>query len=169
MAQSVFKSEQGRRAIVACYENALAEAASRLPLRRRIVQTALGDTHVIEAGDASRPPLVLLHGTASNSATWLADIPVWSRHFRVVAADIVGEPGLSEDRRITLPIQFFAGSDDRLVHSAASVERLVRLLPHAEAYPLENCGHAILGKSDEILGFLVKSGASSTRQSPSGG
>ncbi|MBN1948013.1 MAG: alpha/beta fold hydrolase [Bradymonadales bacterium] len=102
MARSVFKSEEGRRAIVACYEKVLAEAASRCPHRRRIVKTVLGDTHVIEAGDGSQPPLVLLHGTASNSATWLADIPAWSQHFRVIATDIVGEPGLSEDRHVTL-------------------------------------------------------------------
>lgn len=99
---SVFKSEEGRQAIVACYEKALSKASAQYPLRRRTVETALGKTHLIEAGPEEGPALLLLHGTASNSATWLADIPQWSRHFRVVAADIPGEPGLSEDRRITL-------------------------------------------------------------------
>src|SRR5512137_2415948 len=102
MVQSVFKSETGRRALVACYEKALAQAATTLPIRRRIIETALGDTHVIEAGAADNAPLVLLHGTASNSATWLGDMALWSRHFHVIAADIVGEPGLSADRRLTL-------------------------------------------------------------------
>lgn len=281
MARSVFKSKEGRRAIVTCYEKVLAQAASRCPHRRHIVPTALGKTHVIEAGDATQPPLVLLHGTASNSATWLADVPAWSRHFRVIAVDILGEPGLSDDRRIILasdetstwisslldtmdvtracmvgmslggwmglhfairfpervealsliaasglapqrrsfifkalplallgdwgmrrvnkivcgnlelppeaeefmllvgrhfrpmlepvpvfsdgelqrlgmPVQFFAGSDDVLLHSAAAVRRLVQLLPHAQAHLLEDCGHAILDKGDEILGFLRK-------------
>jgi pimeloyl-ACP methyl ester carboxylesterase len=102
MAQSVFKSEEGRRAIVASYEKALSKASAQYPLRRCVVGTALGKTHLIEAGPERGPALLLLHGTASNSATWFGDIPHWSRHFRVIAADIPGEPGLSEDRRFTL-------------------------------------------------------------------
>jgi len=279
VTRSVYRSEHGRRAIAESYENTLQRAASAVPLRRRIVPTAFGSTHIIEAGAASDPTLLLLHGTASNSATWLADIPLWSSHFRVIAADIVGEPGLSEDRRLTLasedastwltslldelrlgrvrivgmslggwiglhfatrfpgrvealsllaasglaeqrrsflfialplamlgdwglkrinemvcrgvelpeearafmalvgrhyrpltepvpvftdeelvrlqmPIQLFAGSRDMLLHSDASVRRLVRLLPHAQAHLLDGCGHVIVGKSEDVLGFL---------------
>ncbi len=102
MVQSVFKSEEGRRAIAAAYERVLSKANSHFSFRRRVVGTALGETHLIEAGPENGPALLLLHGTASNSATWLADIPPWSRHFRVIAADIPGEPGQSEDRRLTL-------------------------------------------------------------------
>jgi pimeloyl-ACP methyl ester carboxylesterase len=102
MVRSAFKSENGRQAIVAGYESVLGRAAATVPFRRRMVSTAFGGTHVVEAGAADGPPLLLLHGTASNSATWMADIPLWSRHYRVIAADIVGEPGLSEDRRLTL-------------------------------------------------------------------
>ena len=102
MVQSVFKSEEGRQAIVASYEKAMGRASAQYPLRRRVVGTALGKTHLIEAGSEDGPALLLLHGTASNSAAWLADVPQWSRHFRVIAADIPGEPGLSEDRRLTL-------------------------------------------------------------------
>ncbi len=283
MAPSVFKSEEGRQAIVACYERILGEASARFSLRRRVVGTALGKTHVLEAGREGAPALLLLHGTASNSATWLADIPVWAGHFRVIAADIPGEPGLSEDRRITLassetegwlvslldalglssvrivgmslggwmglrlatrhpervdalsllsaaglapqrvsflfralpltllgdwglkrvnrivcrgiemhhdveefmllagrhfrpllepipvltdaelarltmPIQFLAGEKDALLHARASVERLKRLLPRAEAHLLPGCGHAVLGKTSEILEFQRRSG-----------
>jgi pimeloyl-ACP methyl ester carboxylesterase len=284
MMRSVFRSEHGRRAIVAHYENVLSRAASAVPHRRRIVATAFGGTHIIEAGAVDDPPLLLLHGTASNSATWMADIPLWSRHYRVIAADIVGEPGLSEDHRLTLasedastwltslldelrvprarivgmslggwiglhfatrfprrvealsllaasglarqrtsflfvalplamlgdwglkrihtmvcqgvqlpeealefmalvgrhfrpltepvpvfdddelvrlqmPIQCFAGSKDMLLNSEASVQRLSRLLPHAQVHLLRGCGHVIVGKSEDILGFLSIPGA----------
>jgi pimeloyl-ACP methyl ester carboxylesterase len=282
MAKSVFKSEQGRQEIVSCYEKILDREASAFPHSRRIVETAIGSTHVIEAGKADKPPLLLLHGTASNSATWLADIPLWSRHFRVIAADILGEPGKSEDRRLTLaseessvwlgslldalglthvrivgmslggwmglhfatrfpqrvealslivasglapqklsfifialplamlgnwgrgqinklvcagaeipaeaeefmrrvgrhfrpllepvpvfsdeelvrlqmPVQFFAGAKDMLIRSKASTQRLEKLLPHAEVHLLQDCGHVILGKGNEILHFLLRS------------
>ena len=76
------------------------------------------------------------------------------RHFRPLLEPV---PLFSDDelRRLQMPIQLFAGSNDMLLHAAASVERLVRLLPHAEAHLLEYSGHAILGKSEEILRFLV--------------
>jgi pimeloyl-ACP methyl ester carboxylesterase len=279
VARSVFKSEQGRQAIIASYEEVLARAAARLPLRRHTVETALGPTHVVEAGADDLPPLLLLHGTASNSATWLGDIPRWSTRFRAIAADIVGEPGLSADRRLTLasdepatwlaslldalavdrvrivgmslggwiglhfavrhpgrvaalslistsglapqkrsfllyalslallgdwgmrrvnqmvcgdvelpadalafmslvgrhfrplvepvpvfnddelrrlsmPLQLFAGGHDLLVHTRPSVERIKRVVPHAEAHLLEDRGHVIVDQGDEILRFL---------------
>ena len=283
MVQSVFKSEEGRRAIVASYERAVSRASAQYPLRRRAVETALGKTHLIEAGPEDGPALLLLHGTASNSATWLADIPQWSRAFRVIAADIPGEPGLSEDRRLTLaseepaqwleslldvlglpavrivgmslggwmglhfanrhpervqalslisasglarpkisflfvalpltllgdwglkkvnrivcrgveippdveefmilagrhfrpmlepvpvfrdeellrltmPIQFLYGKKDALLPAEASVRRLRKLLPHAEAHVFPDCGHAVIGKTDEILEFQLRRG-----------
>ncbi len=283
MAQSVFKSEEGRRALAASYEKALSKASSQVPFRRRFLETALGKTHLIEAGPEDAPPLLLLHGTASNSATWLADIPQWSRHFRVIAADIPGEPGLSEDRRLTLaseepaqwlesllnelgldavrivgmslggwiglhfatrhpqrvealslisagglarpkmsflfvalpltllgdwglkkinrivcrgveippeveefmilagrhfrpmlepvpvfrdeellrltmPIQLLAGKKDALLPAEASVRRLKRLLPDAETRLFPDCGHAVIGKADEILTFQLRAG-----------
>ncbi len=281
MAQSVFKSERGRQAIVACTERALSKAGSQVPFRRRIVETAIAKTHLIEAGPQDGPPLLLLHGTASNSATWFADIPVWECHYRVIAADIPGEPGLSEDRRLTLaseetvlwlgslldalglpsvrivgmslggwiglrfatrrpervqalslisasgfarpkmsflvvalpltllgdwglkrinrivcrgieihpdveefmnlagrhfrpllepvpvlgdeelarltmPIQFLAGKEDALLPAEASARRLKRLLPHAEVQVFPDCGHAVIGKADEILRFQMR-------------
>jgi pimeloyl-ACP methyl ester carboxylesterase len=90
------------RAIIACYEKVLDRATATFPLRRRVVETAFGDTHIVEAGTPGNPALLLLHGTASNTAAWMADIPLWAQHFHVIAADIVGEPGLSEDRRLKL-------------------------------------------------------------------
>jgi pimeloyl-ACP methyl ester carboxylesterase len=77
------------------------------------------------------------------------------RHFRPMLEPV---PVFSDDelQRLQMPVQFFAGRDDVLLHSAASVQRLVHLLPHAEAHLLEHCGHAIVGKGDEILQFLLK-------------
>jgi pimeloyl-ACP methyl ester carboxylesterase len=41
------------------------------------------------------PPLVLFHGSASNSAMWLSDMAVWASDRLVYAIDMIGEPGLS--------------------------------------------------------------------------
>ena len=100
--RSVFKSEAGRREITARYEAALDRAAGAFPLMRRTLETSFGRTHLIEAGPEDGAPLLLLHGTSGNSSAWLGDIPRWSEEFRVIAADIPGEPGLSADRRLLL-------------------------------------------------------------------
>jgi len=98
--RTIYRSEHGRRAIEGFYRRTLAAAA--VPLRTRLVETALARTHLIEAGPERGDIVLLLHGSASNSATWLGDIPIWSRHFRVIAADIPGHPGLSEARGFAL-------------------------------------------------------------------
>jgi len=277
---SPYRSEQGRRAIEDFCRRTLAGAGESL--RTRFVETGGGRTHLVEAGPAGGDLLLCLHGSASNSATWLGDIPVWSRHFRVIAADLPGHPGLSEARRLPLagdatatwlhgllgvigaetvrmvgmslggwaaldyacrypervralsllstgglaparrsflfkalplaflgdrgsdriqrlvfggaevpapvlefgrlvsrhyrpvtepvpvlgdaelsrlrmPVQYFGGARDVLSRAAGSAARLARLLPHAEVHLLEGCGHAVIGQTEAILSFLLRS------------
>ncbi|MBS1195354.1 MAG: alpha/beta hydrolase, partial [Actinobacteria bacterium] len=96
----VYRSERGRELILGSYRKVLAEAP--FPWRPRVVTTGGHRTHLIEAGAGDGDPLLLLHGSAANSATFLGDIPVWSREFRVIAADIPGHPGLSEGPPLAL-------------------------------------------------------------------
>ncbi|MBN2112974.1 MAG: alpha/beta fold hydrolase [Acidimicrobiia bacterium] len=98
--RAVYRSEPGRLVVTGFYRRILDEAPSAL--RRRFVPTGEGRTHLLEAGPEDGDVVLLLHGSASNSATWLGDIPVWARAFRVVAADIPGHPGLSEGLPLAL-------------------------------------------------------------------
>ena len=45
-------------------------------------------------------PMVLLHGSCSNSAAWLGDLPAFASQYHVYAIDIPGEPGNSADYRL---------------------------------------------------------------------
>jgi pimeloyl-ACP methyl ester carboxylesterase len=67
-----------------------------VPSLQRHLPTREGDTFVISSGPEDAPPLVLLHGSNSNSLMWMADIESWSMNFRVHAVDTIGDPGLSE-------------------------------------------------------------------------
>ena len=98
--RAIYRSEEGRRAVEDFYRRVLSEAP--MELRPRFVATDHGRTHLIEAGPEAGEALVLLHGSAANSATWLGDIPAWSRRFRVIALDIPGHPGLSEGPPLAL-------------------------------------------------------------------
>lgn len=93
----IYRSERGKLAIQRTYRELL--DGWPVPARRRTVETSLGATFVLESGPEDAPPLVLLHGSGTNAAMWRAEVPVWSRCFRVLALDLPGEPGLSAQVR----------------------------------------------------------------------
>ena len=70
-----------------------------VPFEPLTLPTRHGPTFVIASGEAGKPPLVLLHGSASNAVSWLGDVTEYSRHFRVYAVDLPGEPGRSAHTR----------------------------------------------------------------------
>lgn len=93
----IFRSEKGRREILAFYEDTLRQWP--LPAERGMIPTRHGDTFFITSGAEKLPPLVCIHGSASNSAMWMGSITTLARHFRVYALDLPGEPGLSAPLR----------------------------------------------------------------------
>jgi pimeloyl-ACP methyl ester carboxylesterase len=95
--ESVFTSPEGEAAIKALYGKMT--AAWPLPWERIRLDTEIGSTAVLACGGQGDPPLVLLHGTLSNSGIWLGDIAELARGRRVYALDIPGEPGYSDPRR----------------------------------------------------------------------
>jgi pimeloyl-ACP methyl ester carboxylesterase len=97
---SIYKSESGRQAIEAFYRKVLA----RWPIENQqmVVPTRHGDTFVVACGAVDAPPVVLLHGSGSNSAVWFRDVAEWAKQHRVYAVDVIGEPGLSAPSRPSL-------------------------------------------------------------------
>lgn len=94
---SVFKTPEGERVVHGAYRDLLRQwLVSHRQLR---VPTRHGETFVIVSGPEDGPALVLLHGTASNAGSWIVDVPIWSRHFRVFAIDIIGDAGFSAQVR----------------------------------------------------------------------
>lgn len=43
-------------------------------MEKLFIPTSLGRTLCIKSGDKKNPPMILIHGSLSNSATWMADI-----------------------------------------------------------------------------------------------
>ncbi len=117
MNQAVYKSEEGRRQIEAAYRAHL-DSPLGANLAKRTVETDQGSTFVIEKSEAGKPPLVLLHGSVSNSASWLGVIPLFAERFSVYCLDIPGEPGLSSQERLSLksdsPARWLRGALDAL-------------------------------------------------------
>jgi len=95
--QSIYKTEEGKKEIMALYDGVLA----RWPVNHETfsLPTRHGDTFIIASGKKNSPPLVLLHGSASNATSWVGDVEAYSQHFRVYAVDLPGEPGKSAENR----------------------------------------------------------------------
>ncbi|GAB2947746.1 alpha/beta hydrolase [Micromonospora polyrhachis] len=103
---SIYKSEAGEREIQRAYREAL--DSWPVPAAHVRVPTREGETFVVVSGPAGAPPLLLLHGSGANTAMWQGDVAAWSRHFRVHALDLIGEPGLSAPSRPPLGSEAYA-------------------------------------------------------------
>ncbi len=102
----IYKTPEGQRLVEEQYRRIL----TNWPVANRQfrVPTTQGETFVIACGDESAPPVVLLHGSLANSASWMGDVTLWAQGFRVFAIDIIGEPGLSAPSRPPLNSDAYA-------------------------------------------------------------
>lgn len=112
----VFRSDEGREKVLSAYRTIL----GHFPVAQRHVDTPLGRTFLIEAGAADAPPVVLLHGSCGNSAFWLGVILQLVPNFRVIAVDIVGEAGLSDEQRPDLESDAYVGWLEAVLDSIAA-------------------------------------------------
>lgn len=79
------------------YENSL--SLWNIPFQHVSVPTTFGQTHIVEAGSPDQEPLVLLHGAAFSSTMWYPNVQEWSKHFRIIAVDIIGDLNQSQGER----------------------------------------------------------------------
>ncbi|MFA7710918.1 MAG: alpha/beta hydrolase, partial [Candidatus Neomarinimicrobiota bacterium] len=101
MSKSVYKSREGRLILESLYRKAL--AAHLTPAYEQLfIPTEIAQTHVLRFGEKTNPPLIMIHGSVSNSATWLGNASDFIDHFYIYCVDIPGEPGLSEPTRMSL-------------------------------------------------------------------
>jgi pimeloyl-ACP methyl ester carboxylesterase len=100
MAASVYKTSEGRSLVERYYQDIL-DAASGSGFEEVFIESSVGRTHVLRFG-GGKPPLVMLHGSMSNSASWLGAAPDFLDAFTVFCVDLSGEPGLSEPVRLPL-------------------------------------------------------------------
>ncbi len=97
MNKTVFKSPEGKNKIIRAYDDAITN--SSLNLKTNVLKTTFGDTHFLEAGSQHQEIVILLHGASSNATSWLSDIAEYSKQYKVIAIDIIGEAGKSAETR----------------------------------------------------------------------
>jgi pimeloyl-ACP methyl ester carboxylesterase len=94
---SIYKTDEGKRQVMSFYENLLDQWPK--PFSQHILKTNYGDTFIIESGANNTESVLLLHGSGSNSAMWIADVKELSKYYHVFAIDIIGECGKSSEKR----------------------------------------------------------------------
>lgn len=88
----VFRSVSLQQKVLAAYDDLL--TLWDLPVEQFTVATDYGETHVVGAGDKSKPPLVLFHGDREHTAlAWLSGAKALSRDFYLLGVDRLGCPG----------------------------------------------------------------------------
>jgi pimeloyl-ACP methyl ester carboxylesterase len=108
----LYKSETGYRAIMRWYDGLVGEMAFEHD--SLFVDTKYGRTHMIAAGDPDAPPMFLIPGVAGSAPLWRRQLEDLSRHHRVYALDMLGQPGRSEGR----PLSYL---NDDFVHWLVSI------------------------------------------------
>ena len=97
---AIYKSAQGEQAVRERYLKSWSAGPWRTsnstfrPARERHSSS--------RAANPEGPPVILLHGGAANSVMWMSDIAAWAPEFRIFAADVIGESGLSTPARPAL-------------------------------------------------------------------
>lgn len=94
---SIYKTDEGKRQVISFYENLLEQWQQ--PSKQLIFETNYGDTFIIESGTNHSESVLLLHGSGSNSAMWIADVKELSKYYHVFTIDIIGECGKSSENR----------------------------------------------------------------------
>jgi pimeloyl-ACP methyl ester carboxylesterase len=120
----IYKTAEGARLVREQYLALLADwPVAHQPIR---IATGQGETFVVGFGAEGAPPLLLLHGSAGNSAMWMSEARAFAERFRVYAVDVIGEAGLSAPSRPPLASDAYAVWLDELlaglgVHRASVV------------------------------------------------
>ncbi|MGB0392097.1 MAG: alpha/beta fold hydrolase [Salibacteraceae bacterium] len=98
--QSLYKSEKGKKEILALYEKKLVEL--NLSSDSLNVSTTYGNTHVIRVGENSKPPLLLIHGSNGCAPIALETYPHLTEKYQVFAIDVLAQPNKSEETRLSM-------------------------------------------------------------------
>jgi len=106
MSKTFFKNIDSKNKIWKAYDDAVKYTSYEI--HTNIIHTSFGDTHLIEAGTQHKDVLVLLHGASSNASAWIADMASYSKEYRVLAIDIIGEAGKSAENRLPLDTNDYA-------------------------------------------------------------
>ncbi|MEH6618195.1 alpha/beta hydrolase [Maribacter arcticus] len=98
--QSLYKSETGKVEILNLYNQKL--EGLNINYQYQDVETSFGKTNVIIVGDASKPPILIVHGSNGCAPIALETYSGLEVHFQVFAVDVLAQPNKSAETRLSM-------------------------------------------------------------------
>lgn len=89
MGTPVFKSDAAKARLQRWYDRFMAKID--VQNESKVVETSFGSSHVLAAGDPSKPPMVCLHAMLTSSAHLLSELSLLARDYYLLAPDIPGQ------------------------------------------------------------------------------
>ncbi|WP_339837235.1 alpha/beta hydrolase [uncultured Maribacter sp.] len=98
--ESLYKSEKGKTEILNLYDQKLKDI--NIKYHYKEVNTSFGKTNLIITGDASKPPILLVHGSNGCAPIALETYSGLESHFQVFAVDVLAQPNKSAETRLSM-------------------------------------------------------------------
>lgn len=98
--ESLFKSELGKKEILALYNQKLNEL--EIEYECKLVDTDYGKTNIIIVGDSTKPPIIIVHGSNGCAPIALETYPTLHKKFQVFAIDVLAQPNKSAETRLSM-------------------------------------------------------------------
>lgn len=98
--KSLYKSERGKKEILNLYDQKLKEL--ELEFKYKIIDTDVGKTNIIVVGDATKPPMLIIHGSNGCAPIALETYPNLYKDFQVFAIDVLAQPNKSAETRLSM-------------------------------------------------------------------
>jgi pimeloyl-ACP methyl ester carboxylesterase len=98
---SIYRTESGHFDVMKLYDKFLVSVSKES--ESILVPTSYGNTFCLRIGDERKPPVVMLHGQGTNSASWFwfGLIELLKDSFCIYTIDTLGEPGKSDETRLS--------------------------------------------------------------------
>ncbi|MCB9323897.1 MAG: alpha/beta hydrolase [Lewinellaceae bacterium] len=98
--KSLYKSEQGKKEILDLYEKKL--GSLNIDYEYKTIPTRFGDTNMIVTGDATKPPIIIIHGSNGCAPVALETYKDLIDSFSVYAIDVLAQPNKSAETRLSM-------------------------------------------------------------------
>lgn len=97
---SLFKTEKGKEETLKLYDQKLDEL--EIKFEYKLIDTDYGQTNIIVVGDATNPPLIIVHGSNGCAPIALETYPNLYKKYQVFAIDVLAQPNKSAETRLSM-------------------------------------------------------------------
>jgi len=98
--ESLYKTEQGKQEILALYDKKL--ESLNIQYSCKTIETSFGATNLIIAGDPTKPPIIIIHGSNGCAPVALETYRDLMESFSVYAVDVLAQPNKSAETRLSM-------------------------------------------------------------------